>query len=383
MKIFTIIGTRPEALKMIPVIRCINSSVTDLSCKVVLTGQHREMVDELMQRFDVHDDYDLDVMQSNQTPSMVVATIVNRLEPLLKKEQPDWILVQGDTASALAAAICGCYNKVRVGHVEAGLRSGDKARPFPEELNRRLIACTADVHFAPTPDAVNNLRKENIDISSIRLTGNTIVDMLETSLDKFHLKQAGAGFNNVADDVFRILVTAHRRENFTEGIANICQAIRKLCFRYRDKIKFIWPVHPNPHVTDTVYQQLSGLSNVELLSPLNYMQMLAHMLDSYLIMTDSGGIQEEAPALGKPVLVLRQITERPEGIRAGVARLTGVQTEQIYRDVVELIEDHKVYKRMARKVYPYGNAGAALKIVETLESLSYNATHNYLELESI
>ncbi len=366
MKIFVIIGTRPEALKMIPLIKRIKARHSRLLCKVVLTGQHREMVDELLKLFAVKADYDLNIMSIDQKPSLIVSNIIQQMQLLLEREKPDWLLVQGDTSSAMAAAISAFYNNIKVGHVEAGLRSGDKTKPFPEEVNRKLITSASDFHFAPTIDAVNNLRAENVSLDSIFLTGNTIIDILEESRDKIssnHFIKQNISHTNGS---LRILVTAHRRESIGKGIDNICEAIKRLCIRYKDRIKITWPVHPNPNVSNAVYSSLADLSQVDLVKPLNYMDMLHNMINSYFIMTDSGGIQEEAPALGKPVLVLREMTERPEGIKAGTAKLTGLNSENIYNDAVELIENSEHYNKMAQIIYPYGQVGAAEKIVDAL-----------------
>lgn len=370
MKILAVIGTRPEAIKMAPVIvemkrRANQTGIRPLVC---VTGQHREMLDQVLNLFNVAPDYDLSIMRENQTLSQIASAVIQRLEPILVQEKPDWVLVQGDTTTAMAAALAAFYARVRVGHIEAGLRTYDKLQPFPEEINRRTTSVIADAHFAATEQAIDNLISERINKQTVLLTGNTVIDALlwvsnlPYDWNSFILAET-ATWNSKARV---LLVTAHRRENFGRPLENICNALRDLALQYGDEIHIIYPVHLNPHVQQVVLQHLSNIPNITLLSPLDYLTLVNLMKHSYLVLTDSGGLQEEAPALGKPVLVLREVTERPEAVAAGMARVVGTDSQCIFENVTNLLSRPEEYAKMARKGSPYGDGKAAERIVKFL-----------------
>lgn len=392
MKVLTVFGTRPEAIKLAPVIRELkrrsvqmskgmgeprdaeveergNISVPlhTLTPIICVTAQHRQMLDQVLQLFEITADYDLNVMRDNQSPTQVAAAILARLEPVLHKERPDWVLVQGDTTTVAAVALAAYYFRVKIGHVEAGLRTGDKWRPFPEEVNRRVVGAIADLHFAPTASARANLLREGIPPESIVVTGNPIIDALRwvaaqpppsAALDL--LASTGA-----MDGRRLVLVTAHRRESFGDGIVAICRALLELAKSFPE-LTIVYPVHPNPNIRQPVHQLLSGISNIVLTEPLDYAALVHVMARATLVLTDSGGIQEEAPGLGKPVLILREVTERPEAVQAGAARLVGTDPERIVSEAVRLLTDSTEYGRMARAVNPYGDGQAARRIVSAL-----------------
>lgn len=363
LKVVSVIGTRPEALKMAPVVKALARYPGLVANQTILTGQHRELVDEVLELFEIEPGFDLDVMTDGQTPEQVAGAVFGRMGGVLRQEKPDWVLVQGDTTTAMAAAISAFYARVKVGHVEAGLRTDDKWSPFPEELNRRVVSITADFHFAPTETARQNLIREGVKPGNILVTGNTGIDALKHILE---LPSADKQVQDALPDDRRVrvvLLTTHRRENFGEGIRNICTAVREICNRYKDALRVVYPVHPNPNVFEPVRELLSDVSQVALLPAVKYPSLAHLMARSYLVMTDSGGIQEEAPALGKPVLVLREKTERPEGIVAGTARLVGTDPSTIMRAFAELWEDEVAYGRMAQAVKLYGDGKAAKRIV--------------------
>jgi UDP-N-acetylglucosamine 2-epimerase (non-hydrolysing) len=362
-------GTRPEGIKMAPVIAALQAT-DDLACRVVATGQHREMFQQVAEQFGFAVDVDLAVMQPNQTLGRLTARLMERIDEWLEKGRPDLALVQGDTTTVLVAALACFYRRIPVGHVEAGLRSGDVWSPFPEEVNRRLASPIVALHFAPTPSARAALLREGVLAASIELTGNTIVDALlmeraqqekpavRTEIDASLSTQLGSGWAQRP----MVLITGHRRENFGEGLRQICEAITILSRRYPDH-GFVYPVHLNPEVKGQVEHLLGALPNVHLLAPQGYRNFVALMAHCRLILTDSGGVQEEAPSLGKPVLVMRDTTERPEGIEAGTALLTGPHAARIVEHAARLLDDDVAYRAMARGVNPYGDGHAAERIV--------------------
>ena len=365
LKVLVVFGTRPEAIKMAPVVKELEKYPTQLISKVCVTGQHREMLDQVLSLFAITPEYDLAVMRKSPSPTQVASTVMAKLEPILNAEQPDWVLVQGDTTTVMAAAIAAFYARVKVGHIEAGLRTQDKWQPFPEEINRRIASATADLHFAPTQRSAQNLRQENVPQEAILVTGNSVIDALHWVADLPYNVTSGP-LANIPWQRRIILVTAHRRENLGQPLAEICQALREIAARYRDDVQIVYPVHLNPKVQAPVYCLLSDVPNITLLPPLDYLPFVQLMKRSYLVLTDSGGIQEEAPALGKPVLVLREVTERPEVVTAGTARLVGTDKERILAAVSQLLEDAQAYQHMAQAVNPIGDGKAAKRIVNAL-----------------
>jgi len=365
-------GTRPEGIKMAPVIAALRGT-DDLACRVVATGQHREMFQQVAEQFGFAVDEDLAVMQPRQTLGQLTARLMERIDGWLEKSTPDMALVQGDTTTVLVAALACFYRRIPVGHVEAGLRSGDVGSPFPEEANRRLATPIVALHFAPTESARAALLREGVPAAAIELTGNTIVDALrmERAQQERPAVRAeiaaslstllGAGWSQRP----LVLITGHRRENFGEGLRQICEAIGVLSRRYPDHA-FVYPVHLNPEVKEQVERRLGGLPNVHLIAPQGYRNFVAMMSHCRLILTDSGGVQEEAPSLGKPVLVMRDTTERPEGIEAGTALLTGPHADRIVEHAGRLLDDDVAYRAMARGVNPYGDGHAAERIVRRL-----------------
>ena len=336
---------------------------------VCATAQHRELLDPVLELFDITPDYDLNLMRPGQTLTQVTTAVLSGMEQVLTEVQPDWVLAQGDTTTVMATALACYYRRIPFGHVEAGLRTGDKFRPYPEEMNRVLTDALADLHFAPTARARDNLLSEGILETTIHVTGNTVIDAL-LQIARRNLPHAEAALTDIPLWAGRIvLVTAHRRESFGAGLQHICDALATLAARYPD-VQFVYPVHPNPNVTTPVHHRLQGITNISLIAPLEYASLVHLMKRAYLILTDSGGIQEEAPSLGKPVLVLRQVSERPEGIAAGVARLVGTDKARIVYEVSTLLDDEIAYARMARVVSPYGDGQASRRIVEALLAYS-------------
>ncbi len=368
LRVLSIFGTRPEAVKMAPVIHALQDH-PDIESRICVTAQHREMLDQVLELFNLHPDFDLDLMRHDQTLAGLTAEIFTRLDPLLSQETWDWVLVQGDTTTVMAAALNAFYRRIRVGHVEAGLRTGDRLQPFPEEINRRVAGVVADLHFAPTSRAVENLRSEGVPAWRIALTGNPVIDALNEISSK-PAPTAVTGFlqqKNIQPGGKRmILITAHRRENFGRGIESICLAIRDLAAGYPAELELVYPVHLNPNIQEPVHRMLAGISNVTLLPPVEYLSLVHLMKAADLVLTDSGGIQEEATGLGKPTLVLREVTERPEGLEAGVLLLVGTDRERIVRETRILLEDQSVYRRMARAANPFGDGHAAERIVDAL-----------------
>jgi UDP-N-acetylglucosamine 2-epimerase (non-hydrolysing) len=363
LKVMSLFGTRPEAIKMAPVVAEI-SRRPNLEGVVCVTAQHRSLLDRELQMFNIVPDYDLDVMRANQTPLQVTARVLDGLEPVLERERPDWLLVQGDTTSAMIGALAAFNCRIQVGHVEAGLRTFDLANPFPEEAHRRVISIVTDLHFAPTEAARLNLTREGIPDDAIRLTGNSGIDALHEIARRPYEWEVGP-LAGIPRDGRLILLTTHRRESWGEPLESICLAVRRIATSFSD-VHIVCPVHPNPKVHDTVWRILGECPNVMLLPPLDYLPFVHLMNAAYLVLTDSGGLQEEAPTLGKPVLVLREDTERPEGIAAGVARLVGTDRERIEKEVTRLLLDNAAYAEMAHAVSPYGDGNAARRIVDAL-----------------
>lgn len=365
MKVLTVFGTRPEAIKMAPVVRGLSHCPERCEVKVCVTAQHREMLDQILELFSIVPDYDLNVMTRNQSPGGVAAAVLVGLEPVLRAEQPDWVLVQGDTTTAAAAALGSFYQRVRVGHVEAGLRTSDKWQPFPEEINRRVAGVVADIHFAPTDSARRNLLREGVDPEAVVTTGNTVIDALRW-VEQLPYDPEGGPLREVPWDRRVILVTAHRRENLGPPLEDICQAVIEIVEAYPNEVHAVFPVHLNPNVQTVVQELLGGRSGITLTSPLDYLPMVYALKRCSFVLTDSGGLQEEAPALGKPVLVLRGVTERPEAVEAGTARLVGTRKADIVRHARQLLDDRPTYEAMARAVNPFGDGRAADRMVRRL-----------------
>lgn len=366
-KIMFIYGTRPEAIKMAPLVKEFQKNNKSFNTVVCLTGQHRQMLDQINEFFGIKGDFDLNLMKPNQTLFDVVSGCLLGLKDILNKENPDLIFVQGDTATVLAGALAAYFYKIPVAHLEAGLRSGDKYAPFPEEINRILTGHIADYHFAPTERAVNNLKIENIE-NNVFKVGNTVIDALHLGLDL--IKKSGEDkykeFFNFIDFSKRvILVTGHRRENFGDGFEHMCRAISHLADN--NDIEIVYPMHMNPNVRQPVMKYLSNKKNVHLIEPLDYPYLIWLMEKCFFVLTDSGGIQEEAPALGKPVLVMRDVTERQEGVEAGTAKLVGTDFDVIIREASKLLNDKTEYSKMANAVNPYGDGTTSKQIVKIIK----------------
>lgn len=363
MKVLCIFGTRPEAIKMCPLVLELNKH-RNIECKVCLTGQHKEMLKQVMDVFNITEDFNLDIMRDKQTLTTITVDILSKIEEVLVLERPDVVLVHGDTTTSFVAALAAFYQKIPVGHVEAGLRTGNIYSPYPEELNRQLTGRIAKYHFAPTYSNRDNLIRENI-TENIYVTGNTVLDAFSTTVKKEYCFNS-AILNNL-DYINKkvILVTAHRRENLGEPLKNICNALKQLSQTVLD-VEIVYPVHLNPVVRETVKEILSGIDNIHLIEPLDVMDMHNLIARCYLVMTDSGGLQEEAPACGKPVLVMRTETERPEAVEAGTVKVVGVESSAIYEEAYILLSDDKCYEKMAKAVNPYGDGHASERIVEIL-----------------
>lgn len=381
-KIMLVFGTRPEAIKMAPVVKALQQRRDIFNPLVCVTAQHRQMLDQVLNIFDIVPDYDLDIMQPGQDLFDVTCNVLQRLKPVLERERPDMVLVHGDTTTTMAAALACYYCGISVGHVEAGLRTHNKNSPFPEEINRKLAGALTDLHFAPTELARQNLLREGVEESSIHVTGNTVIDALFTVVEKIRNPEFADKIttdlismyptlitslgNPIPSDGPRIiLVTGHRRENFGDGFENICHALRGISADYPD-VQIVYPVHLNPQVQEPVRRILSGCTNIHLIYPLDYLPFIYLMNKSYLILTDSGGVQEEAPSLGKPVLVMRDTTERPEAVNAGTVKLVGTNYEAIIRNVANLLENIDAYEVMSLAVNPYGDGHACGRIIEAL-----------------
>ncbi len=364
-KLLFVFGTRPEALKVAPLILKARQDKR-FQTFVCLTAQHREMVDQVLKLFKIKPDFDLNLMRERQSLGDLTGRVLREIEPVLQKVKPDLVLVQGDTTTAFATALQAFYGKFKVGHIEAGLRSYNKHHPFPEEINRVAISGLADFHFAPTQEASRNLAREGIKKSCIFVTGNTVVDALKQMrprlTDKFRLAIPAL---NLSKTSRMILVTAHRRENFGKPMKNICQALEILCKKFPD-IHVVYPVHLNPKVRETVFASIKNIRAISLIPPQDYVRFTSLLAGCYLALTDSGGVQEEAPSFGKPVLVMRETTERPEGVKMGVARLVGTSTEKIVTEVSRLLSNPALYKKMATGKNPYGDGKASERILNIL-----------------
>jgi len=366
LKILTVFGTRPEAIKMAPVVKYLKTmeGVNSLIC---VTAQHREMLDQVLSLFDIKPDFDLDIMKKQQDLSDITGSVLQGLKEVLSTTKPDLVLVHGDTTTTFAASLAAYYQKIPVGHVEAGLRTGNIYSPWPEEMNRKLTSCITALHFAPTQKAKNNLLAENVAESSITVTGNTVVDALfdvieklKTDLDiKSKLEKQFSFLNRTKK---MILVTGHRRENFGQGFENICRAIEKIA--ERDDVQIVYPVHLNPNVQQPVNQHLGNNPNIHLIDPQDYLPFVYLMTQAHIILTDSGGIQEEAPSLGKPVLVMRDTTERPEALDAGTVKLVGTDFDTIVTETTRLLDNENDYREMSSRHNPYGDGKSAGRIAD-------------------
>ena len=368
LKVLTVFGTRPEAIKMAPLIAELERHPGVIENRNCLTGQHKDMVAPLIELFGIRADYQLDLMRENQTLEHITSTVLAEVGKILREDQFDLLLVQGDTTTSMAAALAGFYAGIKIGHVEAGLRTFDKHHPYPEEANRKMIDAVADLFFAHSGKARQHLLNEGIADAAIAVTGNTVIDaLLDVSQRPFEL--AGSPLEGIPFDSKRIvLVTAHRRESFGSPFESICKGLAKLAEKYVDGIELVYPVHRNPNVRAVVTKHLSNLPNVRLLDPLDYQPLVQLMKRSYLVLTDSGGLQEEAPSLGKPVLVLRKVTERQEGVEAGTLKLVGMEADDILREASRLLDDPAAYDAMATRANPYGDGTASQKIVQKILS---------------
>lgn len=363
LKVMSVFGTRPEAIKMCPLVKKLESC-PDIHSVVCLTGQHREMLDQVMQIFDVRADYDLQIMRPVQTLTSITVDILSKIEEIYIKERPDIVLVHGDTSTSFAAALAAFYQKIPVGHVEAGLRTYNPYSPFPEEMNRCLTGRLATVHFAPTQKNAENLRAEGI-TEQVYITGNTVIDAFHSTIKKnYQFKSSDLSSITFAGRR-TILMTAHRRENIGQPLEDICKAVRRIIADFPD-VQIVYPVHPNPKVRNIIYKNLGNLERVYLTDPLDVEDMHNLMAKSFLVLTDSGGLQEEAPALGVPVLVLRTETERPEAVEAGTVEVVGVEENAVYAKVAALLADRSLYEKMANAVNPYGDGYASKRILEAL-----------------
>ncbi len=382
MKILSVLGTRPEAIKMAPIVRLLKQTA-DIEARVCVTAQHRQMLDQALELFEIKPDYDLDLMREGQSLAQLSAGIFTHLDPVLEEFKPDWILAVGDTTTVLNTSLLAFYRQIKFGHVEAGLRTHNKWHPFPEEINRRIATVTADVHFAPTEWSKGNLLREGVEPEKIFVTGNSVIDALKfvanqaepreitelrelleiRELENSRLETGRLETTRPATKRL-ILVTAHRRENFGEPMENICNAIKQIASR--EDVEIVYPVHLNPNVQEPVNRILKDVKQITLLPPLDYLPLAHLMKHASLILTDSGGIQEEAPTFGIPVLVMRETTERPEGVEAGILKLVGTDTDRITKEANRLLNDASAYAQMAKAANPYGDGHAAERIVEAL-----------------
>tara|TARA_B100000427_G_scaffold313722_1_gene306297 strand:- start:1912 stop:3042 length:1131 start_codon:yes stop_codon:yes gene_type:complete len=373
-KILVVFGTRPEAIKMAPIIQKLKKEEDCYETRVCVTAQHREMLDQVLDLFKINPDYDLNIMQPDQDLDEVASKILIKLKSVLDDFLPDLVLVHGDTITTFAASLSAYLKKIKVGHVEAGLRTGDLFSPWPEEGNRKLTSILTDYHFAPTALSKKNLLDEGIDESKIFITGNSVIDALQITVNRIEndkkLKSQiekrveKSGFVNLSSKF--ILVTGHRRENFGQGMLNICESLKVLAKNNLD-INFLYPVHLNPNVRKPVNDLLSDISNIKIVEPFEYEEFIYLMSKSYLILTDSGGIQEEAPSLGKPVLVMRNKTERPEAIEAGTVKLVGSDKDKIVKEVQKLLDNYEEYQKMCKAINPYGDGKTSKRIIEILK----------------
>ena len=360
IKVITIFGTRPEAIKMAPLIKELKSR-KEIECIVCVTAQHRQMLDQVLTAFNIEPDYDLDIMSQGQTLSDITSKALKGLDDVIKKEKPNIVLVHGDTTTTFAGALAAYYNQVDIGHVEAGLRTWNKYSPYPEEMNRQMVGAMADMHFAPTENSKKTLLNEGKKVENIYVTGNTAIDALATTIRKDYKNPI---FEWLGDSKL-ILLTAHRRENLGEPMRHMFKAIKRIVEEF-DDVKVIYPVHLNPKVREVADEILGNDDRIRLIEPLEVIDFHNFINRAHIILTDSGGIQEEAPGLGKPVLVLRDTTERPEGIEAGTLKLAGTEEEKIYQLTKELLSDNNVYNKMSRACNPYGDGKASIRIVDAI-----------------
>ena len=369
-KILLVFGTRPEAIKMAPLAKEFVKHNDKIDSRVCVTAQHRQMLDQVLDFFEIKPDYDLNLMRPNQSLNSLTADILMNLKPILEDFNPDYVLVHGDTATSMAAALAAYFAQCKVGHVEAGLRTWNKWAPFPEEMNRQITGRLADIHFAPTTQAKKNLLNEGVKVETIIVTGNTVIDALQDGIHKINVE----GYTNeeiekvkeVVDPSKKlILITGHRRENFGQGFVNICMALKEIA-QQRADVQIIYPVHLNPNVQNVVHEVLDGITNISLISPLSYPSFIWIMDKAKLIITDSGGIQEEAPALGKPVFVMRETTERPEAVEAGTVILVGTNVDKIVTETLDLLDNDQRYQTMSDIKNPYGDGKACERIINAL-----------------
>jgi UDP-N-acetylglucosamine 2-epimerase (non-hydrolysing) len=367
IKILSVFGTRPEAIKIAPIVRRLKETPA-VESRVCVTAQHRQMLDQVLELFQIKPDYDLNLMRENQTLAELSAAIFTHLDPILAHFQPDWVLVVGDTTTVVTTSQLAYYRRIKLGHVEAGLRTHNKWHPFPEELNRRIATVIADLHFAPTEWSKGNLLHEGVDAKNILVTGNPVIDALNFVVKQEEPREITALIARLGAGELEtkrlVLVTAHRRENFGKPLENICYALKELAAR--EDVEIVWPVHLNPHVQEPVSRILKGTPHITLLPPLDYLPMAHLMKHAKLLLTDSGGLQEEAPSLGIPVLVLRETTERPEGVEAGTLKLVGTETSHIVHEATRLLDDPIAHTAMAKAANPYGDGHAAERILRAL-----------------
>lgn len=368
LRVLSIFGTRPEGVKMAPVVKAL-AAVPEIESLVCVTAQHRQMLDQVLDLFEIVPDVDLNLMKPNQSLAQISADILTGLDPVLTDLRPDWVLVQGDTTTVVMASLLAYFHRIHVGHVEAGLRTSDRWQPFPEEINRRVAGVIAELHFAPTEHSRQNLLKENVPPEAIVVTGNPAIDALQVITrrpappeTRELLARLGVGPGGKQ----LVVVTAHRRENFGLPLENICQALRTLAEAYPNRLELVYPVHLNPNVQEPVYRLLGGVPNITLTPPQDYLPMVHLLKNATLVLTDSGGIQEEATSLGVPALVLREVTERPEGVEAGVLKLVGTDPNRIIGEARRLLEDEEAYRKMSTAANPFGDGRAAERIVAAL-----------------
>ena len=361
IKVMSIFGTRPEAIKMAPLVKELEKR-DEVESIVCVTAQHRQMLDQVLETFDIKPQYDLDIMKQGQTLSDITSRVLAGLEEVIQTEKPDIVLVHGDTTTTFAGALAAFYNQVAIGHVEAGLRTNNKYSPYPEEMNRQMVDCMTDMYFAPTNLSKENLLKENIDEEKIYVTGNTAIDAMATTVKDDY---SNPELDWIKDNERLILVTAHRRENLGDPMRHIFKAIRRIVDEF-DDVKVLYPIHMNPKVRDVAHEVFDGCDRVKLIEPLEVFDFHNFINKCYMIMSDSGGVQEEAPSLGKPVLVLRDTTERPEGIDAGTLKLVGTDEENIYKEAKILLTDTKAYEKMSKASNPYGDGHASERIADAI-----------------
>ena len=361
IKVMSIFGTRPEAIKMAPLVKELEKR-NEIESIVCVTAQHRQMLDQVLDTFKIKPDYDMNIMKQGQTLNSITTDVVNGLNDILNEAKPDIVLVHGDTTTSFSGALAAFYNQIKIGHVEAGLRTWDKYSPFPEEMNRQMVDCMADMYFAPTNLSENNLLNEGKEKNKIYITGNTAIDAMSTTVKKDYVHPELEWIN---ENERLILVTAHRRENLGEPMRHIFKAIRRIVDEFKD-VKVLYPIHMNPKVRETAHEIFDGCDKVRLIEPLEVFDFHNFINNCYMIMSDSGGVQEEAPSLGKPVLVLRDTTERPEGIEAGTLKLVGTNEENIYHEAKKLLTSKEEYEKMSKASNPYGDGHASERIVNAI-----------------